>query len=125
MRETRELKRWPPSHAFSHKKYQIMEVRIQISDSAYAQLLNGTKRLQGTLALANPTEGNFHEHNKTWRPKPGTKYMKLPHGRITVSDENVRMQLHIKRDESIVPARAIEAESGMASSFVDFMEEIQ
>ena len=102
-----------------------MEVRIQISDSAYAQLLNGTKRLQGTLALANPTEGNFHEHNKTWRPKPGTKYMKLPHGRITVSDENVRMQLHIKRDESIVPARAIEAESVMASSFVDFMEEIQ
>ena len=102
-----------------------MEVRIQLSDSAYAQLLNGTKRLQGTLALANPTEGNFHEHNKTWRPKPGTKYMKLPHGRITVSDENVRMQLHIKRDESIVPARAIEAESGMASSFVDFMEEIQ
>ena len=102
-----------------------MEVRIQISDSAYAQLLNGTKRLQGTLALANPTEGNFHEHNKTWHPKPGTKYMKLPHGRITVSDENVRMQLHIKRDESIVPARAIEAESGMASSFVDFMEEIQ
>ena len=102
-----------------------MEVRIQISDSAYAQLLNGTKRLQGTLALANPTEGNFHEHNKTWRPKPGTKYMKLPHGRISISDENVRMQLHIKRDESIVTARAIEAESGMASSFVDFMEEIQ
>ena len=102
-----------------------MIVKIQLSDSAYAQLLNGTKRLQGTLALANPTEGNFHEHQRTWRPKPGTKYMKLPHGRITVSDENVRMQLHIKRDESIVPARAIEAESGMASSFVDFMEEIQ
>ena len=83
-----------------------MIVNIQISDSAYAQLLNGTKRLQGTLALVNPTEGNFHEHNKTWRPKPGTKYMKLPHGRITVNDENVRMNLHIKRDESIVPARA-------------------
>ena len=43
-----------------------MIVNIQISDSAYAQLLNGTKRLQGTLALVNPTEGNFHEHNKTW-----------------------------------------------------------
>ena len=100
-----------------------MIVKIQISDSAYAQLLNGTKRLQGTLALVNPTEGNFHEHNKTWRPKPGTKYMKLPHGRITVNDENVRMNLHIKRDESIVPARAIEAESNLASSFIDFMEE--
>ena len=100
-----------------------MEVRIQISDRAYAQLLNGTKRLQGTLALANPTEGNFHEHNKSWRPKLGMKYMKLPHGRITVTDEKVRMNLLISRDESVVPARAIEAESGMASSFVDFVEE--
>ena len=101
-----------------------MEVRIQISDRAYAQLLNGTRRLQGTLALASPTEGNFHEHNKTWKPKPGTKYMKLPHGRITISDENVRMKLDIRRDESVVPARAIDAESSMASSFVDFMEEV-
>ena len=101
-----------------------MEVRIQLSDSAYAQLLNGTKRLQGTLALANPTEGNFHEHQRTWRPKPGTKYMKLPHGRVTVNDENVRMNLYIKRDESVVPARAIEAESSMASDFIDFMEEL-
>ena len=100
-----------------------MEVKIQISDSAYAQLLNGTKRLQGTLALASPTEGHFHEHNKTWRPKPGTKYMKLPHGRVTMNDENVRMNIYIKRDECIVPARAIEAESNLASSFIDFMEE--
>ena len=100
-----------------------MIVKIQISDSAYAQLLNGTKRLQGTLALASPTEGNFHEHNKTWRPKPGAKYMKLPHGRVTMSDESVRMNLQIRRDESIVPARAIEAESSMASGFIDLMEE--
>ena len=101
-----------------------MIVNIQISDRAYAQLLNGTKRLQGTLALVNPNEGNFNEHNKTWQQKPGTKYMKLPHGRISVSDERVRMNLQIRRDESIVPARAIEAESNMASSFIDFMEEL-
>ena len=73
--------------------------------------------------MVDSIEGNFNEHNKTWRPTPGTKYMKLPHGRITVSDENVRMNLRINRDESIVPARAIEAESGLASSFVDLMEE--
>ena len=74
--------------------------------------------------MANPTEGNFHAHNKTWRPKPGTKYMKLPHGRVTVCDENVRMNLNIRRDESVVPARAIEAESCMASDFIDFMEDL-
>ena len=51
--------------------------------------------------------------------------MKLPHGRITVCDDNVRMNLHIKRDESIVPSRAIEAECDIASSFVNFLEELQ
>ena len=101
-----------------------MEIRIQVSDRAYAQLLNGNKRIQGTIALSSPSEGNFREHQRTWRPKPGTKYMKLPHGRITISSENVRMKLDIRRDESIVPARAIEAESNMASSFIDFMEEM-
>ena len=102
---------------------KIMIVKIQISDSVYMQLLNGNKRVQGTLALANPTEGNFNEHQRTWRPKPGTRYMRLPHGRITVSEENVRMNLHIRRDESIIPARAIEAESSLASGFLDFMED--
>ena len=101
-----------------------MNVTIQISDATYAKLLNGTKRIQGTLALVNPTEGNFNAHQKTWRPKPGTRYMKLPHGRIAVSDESVRMQLNIHRDECIVPARAIDAESSMASTFVDRMEEM-
>ena len=101
-----------------------MEVRIQISDAAYASLLNGTKRIQGTLALVNPNEGNFHEHQRTWRPKPGTQYLKLPHGRITVTEEKVRMHLLIKRDECIIPAQAIEAESNLASNFVEFMEEL-
>ena len=105
------------------KTKQIMIVQIQISDRVYTQLLNGNKRIQGTLALANPTEGNFNEHRRDWRPKLGTRYMRLPHGRVTVSDEQVRMNLAIRRDESIVPARAIEAESGMASSFIDFMED--
>ena len=98
-----------------------MIVKIQISDSAYAQLLNGTKRLQGTLALASPTEGNFHEHQRTWRPKPGTKYMKLPHGRVTVSDENVRMRLCIARDETVDAPRAIVGESIDASNFVEIV----
>ena len=57
-----------------------MEVKIQISDAVYANLLKGEKRIQGTLGLVNPTEGNFNAHQRTWRPKPGTQYMRLPHG---------------------------------------------
>jgi hypothetical protein len=97
-----------------------MIVNIQISDAVYASLLNGTKRIQGTLALVNPTEGNFNEHRKTWRPQPGTKYMKLPHGRVTVSDENVRMRINISADEAgIIPSQIILDESEQASDFVD------
>ena len=100
-----------------------MYIKIQIADSVYQQLVSGNKRIQGTLALSNPTEGNFNAHKKTWQHKPGMRYLKLPHGRVTVCDENVRMNLHIKREECLVPARTIEAESNMASSFIDFMEE--
>ena len=104
------------------KTLKIMTVNIQISDAVYASLLNGTKRIQGTLALVNPTEGNFNEHRKTWRPQSGTKYMKLPHGRVTVSDENVRMRININVDEAgIIPSQIILDESEQASDFVDVM----
>ena len=97
-----------------------MNVTIQISDATYASLLNGTKRIQGTLALVSPTEGNFNAHRKTWRPKPGTQYMRLPHGRVTVNDENVRMTLCISADEAnIIPSQIILDESEQASDFVD------
>lgn len=102
-----------------------MNVTIQISDATYASLLNGKSRIQGTLGLVSPTEGNFNAHHKNWRPQSGTKYMKLPHGRITVSNENVRMNLCILRDESILPARAIDTESRLASGFVELMEDLQ
>ena len=98
-----------------------MNVTIQLNDATYASLLNGTKRIQGTLALVNPNEGNFNEHQRTWRSKPGTQYMRLPHGKVSVSDDNVRMHLLISRDEMIVPAQAILGESIDASNFVEIV----
>ena len=98
-----------------------MEVRIQINDATYAKLLNGTKRIQGTLALVNPTEGNFNEHHRTSRPKPGTQFMRLPHGKISVSNDNVRMHLLISREECIDAPQAILGESIDASNFVEIV----
>ena len=98
-----------------------MNVTIQLKDATYASLLNGTKRIQGTLALVNPNEGNFNEHQRTWRPKPGTQYMRLPHGKISVSDDNVRMHLRISRDEFIDMPQAIMEESIDASNFVEIV----
>lgn len=100
------------------KTLKIMNVNVQISDAVYAKLLNGSTRIQGTLALANPNEGNFHAHNKTWRPKPGTHTMKMPHGRVSVTSDDVRVNLRIKRNEKIDMPQAILDESVDASNFV-------
>ena len=98
-----------------------MYITLQISDATYASLLNGSKRIQGSLALVNPNEGNFNEHQRSWKPKPGTQFMRLPHGKISVNNDHVRMHLCISRNEMIVPAQAILGESIDASNFVEII----
>ena len=102
-----------------------MEVRIQISDTVYTQLLQGNKRIAGSLVLDNPLQGNFRAYNRAQRRKTVKQSMKLPHGRVTISTEQVRMHLCIGRDESIIPARAIDTESHLASNYVDLMVVLQ
>ena len=97
-----------------------MNVMIQINDVDYASLLNGSSRLQGSIGLVSPTEGNFNAHRRT-RSKPGTQYMRLPHGKVSVSDDNVRMHLLISRDEMIDAPQAILGESIDASNFVEIV----
>ena len=56
-----------------------MDIKLQISDSAYQRLVSSGSRIQGTIGLINPTEGNFSEHRKSGS-RPGTKSIKLRHG---------------------------------------------
>ena len=97
-----------------------MNVNIQINDADYASLLNGSSRIQGSIGLVSPTEGNFNAHRRT-RTKPGTQYMRLPHGKVSVSDDNVRMHLCISRDEIVDAPQAILGESIDASNFVEIV----
>ena len=97
-----------------------MNVMIQLNDVDYASLLNGSSRIQGSIGLVSPTEGNFNAHRRT-RSKPGTQYMRLPHGKVSVSDDNVRMHLLISRDEMIDAPQAILGESIDASNFVEIV----
>jgi len=97
-----------------------MNVNIQINDADYALLLNGTSRMQGSIGLVSPTEGNFNGHRRT-RTKPGTQYMRLPHGKVSVTDEDVRMHLRISRDEMVDAPQAILGESIDASNFVEIV----
>ena len=106
------------SHA--HKNKLIMYINVQINDADYASLLNGTSRMQGSIGLVSPTEGNFNAHRRT-RTKPGTQYMRLPHGKVSVSNDNVRMYLLISRDEMVDAPQAILGESIDASNFVEIV----
>ena len=86
---------------------------------AYKTLVNGNGRLEGSLGLVSPTEGNFNAYRRS-ASRPGNKYIKLPHGRASVGDNHVRLTLRIALDEAdIVPADAIMDESRQASDFVD------
>lgn len=96
-----------------------MNITLQISDNAYRALIAGNARIQGSIGLVNPTEGNFHEHRR-WMQKPGTKYIKLPHGRASMGESGVRLTLTINLDETnVIPARALTEESRQAADFVD------
>lgn len=96
-----------------------MNINLQISDEVYKNLLAGSSRVTGTIALVSPSEGNF----SAWKSKRNKgevrKFIKLPHGRASVGKENVRLTLCIDRHETgVVPDFVITDESLKASVFV-------
>lgn len=100
-----------------------MEIRLQISDGAYQRMMAHGGRVQGTIGLVNPNEGNFNEH---MRHNPGAsgEYIRLAHGRASVDDKKARLTLTINLDEAnILPARVLREEAREAADFVqDFRE---
>ena len=98
-----------------------MEVKIQISDVVYATLLNGPKRIQGTIALVNPNEGNFNAHLRNKKTDKRI-YMKLPHGRVSINDDDVRLTMKVNWDNHLHPSAVMEEECVLACDYVDLME---
>jgi hypothetical protein len=95
-----------------------MTINIQIADSVYKALLAGSKRIQGSIGLVNPSEGNFNAHHKS-ADKRTKRFIKLAHGRASVTSERVNLTLRIDRTETdIVPYEVIDTESCQASDFV-------
>ena len=78
--------------------FKTMTIKLQLPDAVYASLLKGNARVQGTIALVSPREGNFNVHNRK-REHPAREYRKLPHGRVSMSSENLRLTLSVDFDE--------------------------
>ena len=98
-----------------------MIIQLQLNDKTYERLLASGSRLQGTIGLVNPNEGNFNEHVRHTSVGNGDyKYIRLRHGRASVDPKRVRLALNISLDEAdITPADILMDESRQASDFVD------
>lgn len=102
-----------------------MEIKIQISDAVYAQLLSGTKRVQGSIAMVNAQEGNFNAHLRRSDKEKDTIY-KLPHGTVRINGRRTSVRLWFDRKhERVNVAQAISTESRNASFFVTEHELIE
>lgn len=96
-----------------------MNITIQISDNDYKSLIDSNKRLSGSIALVNPSEGNFHAY-KMYEPHKGAKYIRLPHGRACITEKSVSLRLCVSRSETdISPTDAIYDETWKARQFFD------
>ena len=103
---------------FSHKIIQVMKISLFIPDADYASLLKGTRRLRGSIGLLSPTEGTFNLHAETGRSV--RDYRKLPHGRVSLGTENLRLTLNVDLNEhGIRPAQVLIDESEMASRYAN------
>ena len=95
-----------------------MTIKLQLPDAVYASLMKGNARVQGTIALVSPREGNFNVHSRKRNPS-AREYRKLPHGRVSMSSENLRLTLSIDFDEhGIHPAQVLIDESITASQYI-------
>ena len=89
-----------------------------VAGDFFIQPIHNIKKNYTTMNV-KITEGNFNAYRRS-ASRPGSKYIKLPHGRASVGDSHVRLTLRIALDEAdIVPADAIMDESRQASDFVD------
>ena len=96
-----------------------MTIKLQLPDAVYASLMKDNARMQGSIALVSPREGHFNVHNRT-RNHPKREYRKLPHGRVSMNEESVRLTLNINLEErNIRPSDVIVYESAVASHFVE------
>lgn len=102
-----------------------MKILLHISDKDYRELVSRGRRMRGSIGLIDTTEATFNRHHPEGRGRtPGYRFQKLAHGRVSITDERVRLTLNIERTETNVCAsECIDAESRTASDFV--FEEIE
>ena len=95
-----------------------MEIRLQLSDNVYQQLVASGKRIQGSLGLVSPTEGNFNAHVRHTAMDEDDMTHKMAHGRIRISNRRTSVRLWFDHEQELIDVPlAIEREAREASGF--------
>ena len=96
-----------------------MKLLLHISDADYRELIAKPRRLRGSIGLISLKEASFNRHSDG-NPHAGAyRFRKLRHGRVSITDECVRLTLNIVRSETdICASECIDDESREASDFV-------
>ncbi len=97
-----------------------MFIKVQISDRVYEQMVASGRRVEGSIGMVSPTEGNFNAYKRQpWqRRENGDVVKQLEHGRVRVSDERVSLRLRINRPAGEYPSVILDRESQQAVQFV-------
>lgn len=97
-----------------------MTLTLHLSDADYRELISNARRMRGSIGLIDTKEATFNRHHLDPRPSDGSyRFRKLGHGRVSVTDQRVRLTLQIDRTEADVsPSQCIDDECTEASSFV-------
>ena len=111
----------------SPHKFQLKTMKkiiIEVRDDAPMG-----KALEGTIKLISETEGMFREHKRSMGVRTTKKrvYKKLVHGRISASDDDVRLTLCIDRHEARIDdetiTQVLEFDCSEACSTTEIWEE--
>ena len=99
-----------------------MYIKIQISNKVYQQMVAGGNRVQGSIGLTSPKEGNFNAWMKS-APSKDEVVHKLAHGRVRINTERTLVSLRFDhRTERVNVSSAIRHEADEASVFARDME---
>lgn len=91
---------------------------MQLSDNVYQQLVASGKRIQGSLGLVSPTDGNFNAHVRHTAMDDDDMTHKMAHGRIRISNRRTSVRLWFDHEQELIDVPlAIEREAREASGF--------
>lgn len=74
---------------------------IEITDEAYKAMVEKGTKVAGTLSMLDARMGQFNAWRRKKRSAHEEKSYKLPHGRVTITEDVTRIRMQFCHNESV------------------------